>query len=391
MQALGGKAISLAAVRILENGPAAVSFAATFATANGRACSLTYRLTAGQPVVELRPGESVDRVLVDGEARYLVVPDFFGDDMVFRPGSGSRQALRLPAENFFLNLVDQGNALVMCVWQSAQQGAVGLRSGQGTAISGCAIDAARDKSIWIACLEGAQLWHEQVFADKDATREMTLAWKPPFSAKWRGDLLGDDTAARCWYFHSREESDEFPAGAKQPDFPCCLETGRAVVRWPQAAAAARTILVYAMDRNRETPLTAFCPIDVLRNTLGVGPCQYILQTEGLASEANPTPDNVMTWVEQQFRRKKQQKAAEEIRDLLGQMVEHVGHVQTRIEQYDRFGSELGELCQAAAAKQPPVPGATVLGATAARLEQTAVPAAAEPPGRAYSAACCEGN
>ena len=74
-------------------------------------------------------------------------------------------------------------------------------------------------------------------------------------------------------------------------------------------------------------MTTFTPIDILRGTLGVGPCQYILQTEGLASDANPTPDNVMTWVEKQFSRKKEKKAADEIRERLAQMVEHVGQAQ----------------------------------------------------------------
>ena len=92
------------------------------------------------------------------------------------------------------------------------------------------------------------------------------------------------------------------------------------------------MLVYALDRTQATPLTTFTPIDILRNTLGVGPCQYILQTEGLASDANPTPDNVMTWIEKQFSRKKEKKAAGEIRERLAQMVEHVGQADARIVQ-----------------------------------------------------------
>jgi Mg2+ and Co2+ transporter CorA len=90
-------------------------------------------------------------------------------------------------------------------------------------------------------------------------------------------------------------------------------------------------------------LTTLCPIDILRNTLGVGPCQYILQTEGLASAANPTPDNVMSWVEKQFARKKEKSQAGEIRDLLQQMTEHMGHVQGRIAQYRALARDLRTL------------------------------------------------
>ncbi len=117
------------------------------------------------------------------------------------------------------------------------------------------------------------------------------------------------------------------------------------------------MLVYAMDRSQATPLTTFTPIDILRGTLGVGPCQYILQTEGLASDANPTPDNVMTWIEKQFSRKKEKKAADEIRQRLAQMVEHIGQADARIDQYGRMFAEVEGLCDTAAAGQTPAAGA----------------------------------
>jgi hypothetical protein len=84
-------------------------------------------------------------------------------------------------------------------------------------------------------------------------------------------------------------------------------------------------------------------MDVLRNTLGVGPCQYILQTEGLGSENNPTPDNVMNWVEKQFAHKKQKKSADEIREMLGQMDAQVVATQGRIERYAAFARDLHKL------------------------------------------------
>ncbi len=38
---------------------------------------------------------------------------------------------------------------------------------------------------------------------------------------------------------------------------------------------------YPRDRVKETPLTAYTLVDVMRDTLGTGPCQYILDLEGL--------------------------------------------------------------------------------------------------------------
>jgi hypothetical protein len=371
----GSKAAALVELRILENGPAAVMLAATFAADDDKRCSLTYRLTAGQVMVEVRPGEGTGRVLVHGTTRHVVVPDFFGDDMVFRADDVSRPRLRMPAENFFLQMADGGNALVMCVWQSGAQSPSALRSGSSgqAAFSGCEIEAMKDKSIWVACLEGAGLWHERTIADVAAKAEIALDWKPPFPAKWRTGLLGANGIARSWYFRSQDDAGE----PNQTTSPCCLEAGRAVVRLPLDPLDGRapaTLLTYLMDRNRETPLVAFCPIDVLRNTLGVGPCQYILQTEGFSVETSPTPDSAMTWVEKQFSRKKQKKAADEIRELLDQMVAHIGHTQARIEQYGRFARDVRAICKSAAS-----PSAKSLEEITARLEQAVATTASKAP------------
>ena len=309
----------------MENNPGAVMLAAGFTTAEGGKCSLTYRLTAGQAIVEVRPGKDAGRLLVECAARYVVVPDFFGDDMIFAAEMFAPRRLRLPVENFFVSLLDRGNALVMCVWQSRKQEAVAVVSaGKQPAITGCEIQAVKDKSLWIAVLESPDVWHERVVSAGDAKAELTLDWKPPFPAKWRADLLAGNGPARSWYFQAAEQAGE---ASSQGHPPCCLEGDRAILRLLQDVAASppawpypAAMVVYAMDRTRATPLTTFCPIDVLRNTLGVGPCQYILQTEGLATDANPTPDNVMTWIEKQFKRKKEKSAAGEIRELLDQMV-----------------------------------------------------------------------
>ena len=39
-------------------------------------------------------------------------------------------------------------------------------------------------------------------------------------------------------------------------------------------------LVYPINRLEATPLEAFTVVDVMRATLGVGPCEYILDVEG---------------------------------------------------------------------------------------------------------------
>ncbi len=320
-------------MKIVENGPAAIALAASFATADGSSCSLKYRITAGQMIVEVRPGQGTDRLAVLADTRYVVIPEFFGHDMVYGANAISRPRFRLPAENMLLSLLDSGNAQVMCVWSSNRQEAVALRSTAAPAaqIGGCEIQAAGDKPLWVACLEGTGLWHEQKLPSPVLGRGAGgEGGSPPFPAKWRLDVLHGSGETSSRWLGNDETVNQNP-----PD------------------PLPHAILVYAMDRSQATPLTTFTPIDILRGTLGVGPCQYILQTEGLASDANPTPDNVMTWVEKQFKRKKEKKSAAEIREQLAQMVEHVGQAEARIGQYRQMFGELQGLCDPAAATPAP--------------------------------------
>ena len=343
----------LASVQIVQNNPGAVAVEATWTTAGGPGrCSARYRLTTGERTVEMSAHRAAERLLVVCRTRYVVVPDFFGDDMVFGPAALSRARFGLPAENLLLQLIRGRCAMVMCVWESSKQAAYAhLRSEGGKhVISGCEVQGVEGKRLWVAFLEGPNLWHERAIPALDANREILLDWKPPFAAKWRADLAGPDGVAESAYFRGSGEGDQVADTLGERRQQCRFEADRALVRirptagtGPLAGQSPRTLVVYPLDRSRATPLTAFCPVDVLRSTLGVGPCQYVLQTEGLTSQTNPTPDGVMDWVESRFEKKRETESADQIGELLGQMTEHVGHVQARIEQYADFARRVREL------------------------------------------------
>jgi len=282
--------------RIIENTSGAV---AVEITSTGPA-TVTFRLAVGQPYVEVRPGAGMVELWVWADSRLIVVPDFFGDDMVFTSDRIGRAGIRLPAENFVLGLSGTGDSMTMCVWQCRGTGVraeVWMNSGSRSFL-GWQIDCVEGKSIWVAFLEGEGLWHERSVPTADAGK--ALDWKPPFPAKWRADRIGKQDLAQSVPFESLP----------------MLQGGN--------------YIVYPIDRTKATPLMEFTPVDILRNTLGIGPCQYILETEGLASADNPTPDNVMTWVEKQVKKKGGKDAADDIRERLKAMVELAGRTQARI-------------------------------------------------------------
>jgi DNA repair exonuclease SbcCD ATPase subunit len=88
----------------------------------------------------------------------------------------------------------------------------------------------------------------------------------------------------------------------------------------------------------------------------------------------------MTWVEKQFSKKKEKKAADEIRDMLLQMTTHVEHVQKRIAQYGELARDVRRLCEGHAAGSAAAQASQSLRSTLDRLDEAvgAVSGAAQP-------------
>ena len=319
-------------VRIVENSPGAVMVEADLhGDGSSGTCTAGYRLTPGQAMLEMTGGQAADRLFAWSKTRHVVVPDFFADDMVFDASSCDLPRFGLPAENFLLNLIEGGDSMLMCVWRSADQQAYAVATGEGPgrAIRGCEIGGGADKTLWVALMEQPGVWFHRTFAADRATSPIDLDWKRPFDARWRVDYVradgGTDSRAlpNVVLSHASDESTSVRPGGRS--------SGR--------------LIVYPLDRSPETPLTAVCPIDVLRNTLGVGPCQYVLRSEGLATDTNPTPASVMEWVEKRFDGGKDEESADEIGRRLEAMAGHVAHVQARIDQYAAFSRQIRTLCE----------------------------------------------
>ena len=49
-------------------------------------------------------------------ARYVALPDFFADDVLFDPLKFTAATLSVPAENFLLQFLEGGDAMLMCIW-----------------------------------------------------------------------------------------------------------------------------------------------------------------------------------------------------------------------------------------------------------------------------------
>lgn len=315
---------------VTENSPTAVAVSLVFAARPAPA--LRCRITVAEPIIEM--GAAAGRVTAATTAPYVVVPDYFGDDLVCAPVAG--EAIPLPAENFCISLIAGGRACMMTVWEPGGRDVCLLQAPAGADASACTVDLAGDVPgrLWVAFLEGDGLWLE-------ADRPPSAAWQPAFPARWRCSWVRRGAVADSWFL------DAGPAAGQD------------------GGDHAGPAIVYALDRDRATPLTALCPTDVMRNTLGVGPCQYILSVEGMDARANPTPDSVLEWVEKQFARGKAATSADEIAERLGHMEKHLLEARARIEAYGSFAERVAALAAGAA----PQPGAETAAAIAADIRR----------------------
>jgi hypothetical protein len=353
---------ALSSLKIAENKTSAVKLEAAFKTNSGADCSSAFRLATGDVLLEARAGAGTSRLALRGSIQYVVIPDYFGDDMVFGADTADAARVGLPAENFFLSLVEGGDSIVMCVWPSGERNADLVLTGAGgqRAIKGCEVECREGESMWAAFLEGADIWHSEAVPAGNQQENVELKWRPPFPAKWRADIVGRDGVCKSWAIVDQQERERqlkqgaSSSGPAESVCPCWFDSAGAYVLAPAAGGGASSglpgpdqvlVVAYPVDRDRATPLTVFCPVDVMRNALGVGPCQYILEVEGFAKGEAATPAEVTRWVEKQFEKKKDVQESAAIRGRLEEMMRHIADAQARVEQYDAFARQVQALCK----------------------------------------------
>lgn len=373
----GDPAARLVSLRIVANGPGAVTLEATFQTRGGKQATGRFRLTTGVPVVEFRPSSGTAALQVRDDIRHVVVPELFANDVVLSPDAAAHPRVGIPAENMLLALLGTDEAMGVCVWRSVEQNADALAAGQprGRTIRACEIESSRDAPVWYALLEAKGMWHDRAIAAGDAGKQTVLDWKPPFAAKWRGDFVGPDGETV-----SRDVRD-VPAGAApaaagpDPGPDCFFRSGSAILDLRAAraspAASPEMLVVYPIDRASKTPLTAFCPIDVMRNALGTGVCEYVLAAEGLGSSAEATPEQVARWLERTFARKRDRQQAEAIQRRLEALAQFLRRADARSEAYTAAALRIWKRCEAVTGDKSCIAAARAIGALVDPMARTA--------------------
>jgi hypothetical protein len=386
-------ALKRESVAIKENSRSFISIEVAFRSTGGEVRRITYELSAGEPFIKATGGAGVERLRVYAPCRFAVLPDFFADDIVIDAAAIPVEQAELPSENFLLHMMHDGEAILMTVSESRDNDIVAHLAGGSDAsrrIAYSDVFFGKKPRIWVAVLAGRGVWHERPIAAADAGKVIHLDWQMPFTALWRVDWTKTDKLTESWEMllqgpggkyvmqnwlgqkegEGQNFGSEFgPRDWNKPNrqrwnpvlgsfkFPCWVDNDKAgylqPLEQPKKAAENRAptfagpVVIYPIDRVNAapftTPLDRLTVVDLVRMTLGVGPCEYILDLEGQKRNSRGVATcyarDVINAI---YKEGTQLQKGPVIVEQLDLCVAFISNVRERIDQYVKFGHEMTE-------------------------------------------------
>ena len=366
LTAAGEPASRLERVALVENTRGSACLEATFKTANGTEVAGRFRIKRGDVSVQAEPGIGAGKLSVECPGRFGVLPDFFADDITIDATRLPLTSVELPSENFFLHMTGEGDAIAMCVFENQQQDLRVTLSGEGARriLTGSEI-AFEGKKIWVALMEAPKIWHTRELSPADSGKVVNLDWKMPFPAQWRVDFTRSNGLTDSWEMLLQDQKHGWytkpswlGSGEEHIDpnrlrwntvlgeypYPCWSDPDRQGYLQPLRKNVLQLqgpVVVYPINRVMQTPLDMYTVVDVMRNTLGVGPCQHILDIEGQKSEYKGMATcDVRDRLTPIYEKKEQKAKRAEVERALDGGLTFVRHIRSRITRYVEFGKKM---------------------------------------------------
>lgn len=351
-------------VTVVKNTAAAGAVDVAYQLENGSQGGLRIELRMGQAFIETAPtGSATTGLRLHAPCRFAVLPDFFADDIVVDATEIPVARGELPSENFLIHLLPNNDALVMAVWDVRGDDVEAVIGGEGKdrQVRASLIPFGPKGRIWVAALDAPGIWHVREVAKSDAGKIAKLDWKPPFPAQWRMNWRREDGLADSWEIIAQRSDGNFvkhwlgnastvPRDRKRWTtvlgsflYPCWIDRQGEPFIQPLAKPFtwAGPAVIYPLGRTAGTPLDTFTVLDIVRNTLGVGPCEYILDLEGQQSQnrgratcANRDALNPI------YQKGEQKKRRDDINRSLDEVMVFVRYIRSRIQTYVDFGHDL---------------------------------------------------
>jgi hypothetical protein len=371
-------ATKLVHANLIETGKTAATVEATWKTDKGEATA-RFKVKKGEVAVEVAPGPGATKLRVECPSRHVVLPDFFSDDIVIDAARISPSVAELPSENFLLHFAGKGEAIAMCVFENRDQDVKVTLAGTGEQrfFTGSEIEFGKEKKIWVALLEAPQIWHAAEIKAGDSKKETKLDWKMPWPAQWRVDFSRSDDLTDSWdLLLQKDEGGDYTKpswmGQGAERIPATRKRWTTVLGsfkypvWsdPQGIAYVQPLeskslnlrgplVVYPANRVPETPLEAFTVLDIARNSLGAGPCQYILD---LDNQKSSNKGHATCWTRDFlvpiYTKGEQKSKLKEIDKNLDEVLTFIKYIRSRIIRYSDFMKQIREYLAAQVRAHP---------------------------------------
>ena len=385
-----GAGLKRTSLAVKKNTADSVSLEVALQSAGGKVCGVTYTLRVGGAFIKTSVTAGVARLRVRAPCRFAVMPDFFGDDIVVDAAGIKNSVGRadLPSENFLMHMMHGGDAILMTVSESRDNDiSIALSKSAPRRIESSDISYGKKRRVWVAILADKGIWHERTVSSKDVGKVLKLDWQMPFAALWRVDwstadkindswqmLLqapGGKYVMQGWFGQDPSSGQRFgpefgPRDWNKPgrkrwnpvlggfSYPCWIDKDRRGYLQPlknrryvergKVCNFAGPAIVYPLDRVKaapfRTPIEKLTVVDLVRMTLGVGPCKYILDLEGQKRNSKGVATcharDIITSI---YRRGAQLKNGPAIEKNLVEAVAFISNVRERIDKYMAFGRE----------------------------------------------------
>ena len=191
-------------------------------------------------------------------------------------------------------------------------------------------------------------------------------WREKGVAWWE---RGDENAPQIWQ-ESLANFFIYPAVFKGDEVRLCLYADK---NKRQQAHVYERVIIYPLGRVAATPLSVFTPVDLMRETLGQGPCEYVLDLAGVKPRHAGGDRPLLAYatcglwnahIEPILRQVKKkpdgrfepldEKTKAHLIQALEDMWYFVHAVHDRLREYKQWGADLGAFCKQQAAKDPKV-------------------------------------
>ena len=319
--------------------------------------TMTYDLGRNE-IVEIKPSKGIKNVAFKFGFKYLIAPAFGTDDLIFNASDAPTEQMSIAAESMLIGLSEAGNTETVFTWPGKRDIRAKKLADKDAFFGELQIEAA-GQPIYLAALNAQGIWHQEKLNAEFLEKDKTIAWKPPFMAKWKTQLM--EGSGKTTYAFRHAKGTVWRGVAGSYNYPVWFDGATANFSLSKKVPPKGEAVIYFLEGD-DTPSSVLTPVDVLKATLGRPMAEKILDVEGrkLRTHHGDAGSNVhractcgyTEAIQAVFEKgeecDKKQFVDQSIQDMIYFVKAHLA----RIDEYRAFATKLSEYLQATAKSNP---------------------------------------